>query len=136
MASPDYRFLDPAMDDYCEKLTRALHSWIYGKAGVANCLNLALHEVAVIRRLFPDLTETDEYEEFLVAQTKLANERVLSAVENSAGACRIGRVFPISATAMQADAVEMLRNLLDRRDGFVYRNQPRMLDFLRIKPAA
>jgi anaerobic magnesium-protoporphyrin IX monomethyl ester cyclase len=136
VASPDYRFIDPAMDEYCEKLDRALRSWMHGKDGVANCLNLALHEVAVIRQLFPALAKTDEYEEFLVAKTKQANERVLSAVEDSASALRAGRAFPVSATEMEAEATALLRNLLHRRDEFVYRNQASMLDFLRIKPAA
>ena len=90
----------------------------------------------MIRRLFPELAGTDEYEEFLFEQTKQANERVLSAVEKSASACKFGRSFPISAAEMQAEATELLRKLINRRDGFVYRNQPGMLDFLRIKPAA
>ncbi len=127
---PDYNFLDPALDAYCEKLHEALALWVHEENAVAQNLNMAWHEVAIIRHLFPNLAGMQEYEAFLRDLTRGSNERVFRAVEETAFEFERDGIFSLSAADMRKEAGALVKAFLHTRDSFVYRNQDTILELL------
>jgi radical SAM superfamily enzyme YgiQ (UPF0313 family) len=127
---PDYLFLDPLLDDYFEKLQIALASWVHEEDAVSQNLNMAWHELAVIKRLFPRLTGIREYEEFLQDITQKSNERILLAVEETALEFESEGIFHLDAEEMRIEAREVVETFLHHRNSFVYVNQDRILGVL------
>jgi hypothetical protein len=130
IAQPDYGFLEPGLDAFYEKLDKTLAPWVQGADAVSHHLNLAWHEVAIIKRLFPEMTGVEAYEKGLRVRTKEGNERVFRAVEEAASAFENERFFPLSPEEVRTEARQFVEALLERRNAFVYRNQDRMLAVL------
>ena len=135
IAQPDYRFLDPQLDEFYKKLNSALNAWVYGEDAVSHYLSLAWHEVAIIKHLFPPVHGLDRYESDLRALTMQCNERVLSAVERSATMFEHEHEFPLCTKTLNAEAREIVRSMLRQRDAFIYRNQEKLLASLRSEVA-
>ena len=131
IAQPDYDFLDPALDVFYGKLNTALNAWVYGEDAVSHYLNLAWHEVAIIKRLFPPVSGMEQYENDLRDLTRQSNERILSAVELSAAAFEREGDFSLCTRTMDTEAREIVTRMLKRRDEYVYHNQDRLLASLR-----
>lgn len=127
---PDYVFLDSTLDEYFGKLHDALALWVYEEDAVSQNINMAWHEVSVIKRLFPELTGLVRYEEFLRGITQKSNERVFLAVEETASIFESEGVFRLSAEEMRTEAREVVKTFLEHRNSFVYRNQDRILEML------
>ena len=132
IAQPDYDFLEPALDEFYQKLHETLTSWVHGPDAVSHYLNLLWHEVAVTKRLFPKMTGLEEYAQFLRASTQGSNERIFSAVEETAAAFEAEGISPWSPEEMRTEARELVETLIERRNSFVSRNQDRMLAALAV----
>lgn len=130
IAQPDYDFLDPALDEYYRKLNKVLNAWVYGEDAVSHYLNLAWHEVAIIKNLFPPVIGMEAYELDLRDLTRRSNERILSAVEKSASTFECNGEFPLRTQTLRAEAHEITAGMLELRNAFIYRNQDRMLESL------
>jgi hypothetical protein len=131
IAQPDYDFLDPALDEFYRKLNTALNAWVYGEDAVSHYLNLAWHEVAIIKHLFPPVSGMEQYENDLRYLTRQSNERILSAVESSATAFEREGDFSLCTQTMDTEAREIVTRMLTLRDEFVIHNQDRLLASLR-----
>ncbi|KHE92627.1 MAG: B12-binding domain-containing radical SAM protein [Candidatus Scalindua rubra] len=127
VVQPDYDFFDPALNEFYEKLTNSLASWIHGPDAISNDLNMAWHEIAVIKRLFTEMTGLEEYEEFLRSSTQKSNEHIFRVVEEASSIFEKDKVFPFSSEELHKEAHELSKTLLERRNSFVYLNQDRML---------
>ena len=127
IAQPDYDFLDPALDEFYNKLNTALNAWVYGEDAVSHYLNLAWHEVAIIKHLFPPVKGMGRYENDLRDLTRQSNKRILSVIEQSASVFEREREFPLCTQTMHTEAREIVTRMLEHRDEFVYLNQDRML---------
>ena len=135
IAQPDYDFLDPALDEYYGKLNSALNAWVYGENAVSHNLNIAWHEVAIIKRLFPPVGGLERYENDLRELTRSSNERIISAIESSSLAFELDGEFPLCTEKMNQEASDIIKGMLERRDAFVYRNQECLLASLRTAAA-
>lgn len=131
VVQPDYDFLDPALDEFYSKLNTALNAWVYGEDAVSHYLNLAWHEVAIIKRLFPLVMNIERYVTDLRDLTRQSNERVLTAVELSASTFERGREFPLHTQTLDVQAAKTVKRMLECRNAFVQLNQDRMLASLR-----
>lgn len=130
VSQPDYNFLDPKMDEYFNKLGNALAPWVQGPEAISHNLNLLRHEVEVIKRLFPKLSGTGEYERFLKRQTQKSNETIFRAIENSALMFQRENCFSLDSKSLKSDADMLKELLMEKRDQFVFQNQNRMLEAL------
>ena len=131
IVQPDYDFLDPVLDEFYSKLNTALNAWVYGEDAVSHYLNLAWHEVAIIKRLFPPVKNLERYEIDLRDLTHQSNKRVLAAVELSASAFEREHEFPLCTQTLDVQAAKTVKRMLECRNAFVQLNQDRMLASLR-----
>jgi len=135
VVQPDYDFLNPALDEFYDKLNSALTNWVTGPDSVSHHLNIAWHEVAVIKRLFPKMMGLDKYVEFLRTSTQRINERIFLAIDETAMVFESEGIFPLSSVEMHKEACKLVETLLERRNLFIYHNQERMLAELAVDVA-
>jgi hypothetical protein len=135
IVQPDYDFLNPALDEFYDKLNSALTNWVTGPDSVSHNFNIAWHEVAVIKRLFPKLMGLDKYVEFLRTSTQRINEHIILAIDKTAMVYESEGVFPLSSVEMNKKACKLVETLLEQRNLFMYNNQDRMLSELAVNVA-
>ncbi len=127
VASPDYSFLDPALDAYYPALAALLGGWFDGPDSLSAQLNWAWQEHWVLNRLFPPLPGLDRYGDTLRALTLRANTFVLDLIDASARSFpRSGDGFPPSEE-VRATREDFAARLLRDRDAFVATHQAELL---------
>src|SRR5580693_5120670 len=89
LTHPDYDFLDPRLNEYHRRLSRAVRSWVH-KEGLSYQLSYAWDELETIARLTPGVRDADTYRRVLRALTAESNERLFSLVEESSAAFERG----------------------------------------------
>jgi anaerobic magnesium-protoporphyrin IX monomethyl ester cyclase len=134
VVAPDYDFLDPRLDRFYAGLARVMDvtGWVHGPHALNMQLNFAHHEVAVIRKLYPELPDTDEYEAWLRHETALSNEVLFDTVERLVAHYRDGTAAAPDAAALDRIGQETLKRVVAGRDAFILRNQQTLLAALQI----
>ena len=127
-AQPDYDFNIPALNHFYRHIEQSLDSWVHGSNSVSNHLNAAWDEVAVLRRLFPEVNGLLAYESFLRNLTKSANELIFSEIENSAKSYSQANKFKPLSYSIQDEAEQEINTLLEHRDQFIFNNQSYLLE--------
>jgi radical SAM superfamily enzyme YgiQ (UPF0313 family) len=125
VCSPDYDFLDPKVTEFFELLT-GLHEpigWMSGKIGVSEQLKMALHEAAVIDRLFPPMPDFPEYFGILQAIVRDANATLFELIDDIAAFVSEGRPHGWSQERLATAGVGLLRRFRNERDSFISANQ-------------
>ncbi|MBL8772625.1 MAG: B12-binding domain-containing radical SAM protein [Phenylobacterium sp.] len=132
VCTPDYDFLDPRLDAFYADLARIVEvtGWVHGPRALTMQLSWAHLEVAVVRRLFPALPDTDAYEATLKALTARSNAELFQIVEALADLHEhgVGRAPDPAALRDLCDAT--LAAVIRERDAFVARNQAVLLEAL------
>jgi radical SAM superfamily enzyme YgiQ (UPF0313 family) len=134
VCTPDYRFLDPRLDDFYSHLARVVDvtGWVHGPHALTLQLGWAHTEVAVIRSLFPRLPDTDSYEEALRDYTAQSNARLFEVVETLADIYETGRGRAPDSNDLRAYCTEVLRRVVAERDAFIGRNEAVLLEALEV----
>jgi radical SAM superfamily enzyme YgiQ (UPF0313 family) len=130
IVQPDYRFIDPRLDIFYQRLNAVTGPWLDGPDALSGTLNVLAHEVAIIRRLFPKLEGFHEYQSCLRDVTRHCNNKILDAIETSLVSFENYGRFGLDEIAMAEWARDRAHTCIDRRNAFVFRNQNRMLDAL------
>jgi hypothetical protein len=81
---PDYRFLDPGIDDWFLYLFQAFQPWSTDEGAILDICRAARFEVAVLRRFCGDLPAVSEYGRRIALLTAWFNEIYCRTVEGSA----------------------------------------------------
>ena len=126
---PDYFFLDPALDKYAVKIDEMLSHWVRGEGSASHHLNMAWHEMAIIRRLFPDIQGMGDYEKDLRSLTKTSNEIVFTVLENYAVEFETGKKYNTPPDTRE-EAKNLTSQFLDLRNAFIFRHQQNFLKAL------
>ena len=82
--NPDYNFLDPRVDRYCEFLHRIFFEWMITNTGMLAKLRWNRLEVEVLKKFYPHAKGILEYENFLKNIVVLSNELCFNIVEKAA----------------------------------------------------
>ena len=106
--------------------------WVHGPRALNMQLNFAHHEVMVIRKLYPELPDTDEYEAWLRHETALSNELLVETVERLFAHYRHGSASMPDAEALRREGQETLQRVIAGRDAFILRNQQTLLQALQM----
>lgn len=130
VVQPDYRFLDSRLNTFYQRLNAVAAPWLDGPDALSGTLNVLLHEVAIIRRLFPKLEGIDQYESWLNDWTRQSNEKLLDAIKSSLDSFERSGEFVPDEVVMAEWARDHMETCVDHRNDFVFRNQNRMLDAL------
>lgn len=130
IVQPDYRFLDPRLDEYYERLNAATAPWLDGPDAMSHTLNALWHETAVIDQLFPGLDGLGNYKAYLRDVTRQSNDRLLGIVEGSADSFERSGKFVLDQDEIRRWTGRTLDAAIDGRNAFIYRNQERMLEAL------
>ncbi|MBL8556168.1 MAG: B12-binding domain-containing radical SAM protein [Phenylobacterium sp.] len=132
VVTPDYDFLDPRLDAFYADLARIVEvtGWVHGPRALTMQLSWAHLEVAVVRRLFPALPDTDAYETALKALTARSNEELFEIVEKLADLHEFGVGACPEPAALKDLCDRTLATAIRERDAFVARNQAVLLEAL------
>jgi len=132
VCDPDYRFLDPKLNEFYERLTEYINvtGWIHGFEGLSMQLKWAWHEVAVLKHLFPPIGELHAYQSRLTDITRTSNLFLLRVVEALSWTVSDGIVKPYSAEEVEDSRVRFVDELLAERNAFVERNHSILLEGL------
>ena len=135
VCNPDYDFLDPRLGGYFEALSGLLNvaGWIHGCRALSPQLDWAWHEVAILERLFPPLSDLDRYKQHLRTITRESNDMLFTVVEEMAQAHEQGTRETWSEDKIESQCQAFLHCLLFERNEFVYRHQEMLLQALAIK---
>ena len=115
---PDYDFLDLRLNEYQRRLDEAVAHWVHGD-GASFQLNIALHEVAVMRRLIGELDGINEYRHALRVLTAESNEGLFRFVEETSVAFEAGDEPMPHPDAVRQTCLQIVRRMLDLRNRFV-----------------
>ncbi len=130
VVQPDYRFLDPRLNTFYQRLNTVAAAWLDGPDALSGTLNVLAHEVAIICRLFPHLEGLYEYKSWLRDATRQSNSKILDGIERSLDSFERSGEFVLDEAAMADWAHSRVETCVDRRNSFVFRNQNRLLDAL------
>lgn len=132
VCNPDYDFLDPRLADFYEGLTSLVNvrGWIHGFQALTTQLTWAWHELATMRRLFPELPGMSRYEKSLRKITKESNDLLLLIVEDLSHIFSDGKQNTWDPEEVEKHRERFLAELLAVRDKFVYRHQAILLNAL------
>jgi radical SAM superfamily enzyme YgiQ (UPF0313 family) len=132
VCTPDYDFLDPKLDAFYADLAAIVEvtGWVHGPRALTMQLSWAHLEVAVIRRLFPALPDTDAYEETLKAHTARSNAQLFEIVERLADLHETGVGERPDPAALRELCDETLATVIRDRDAFIARNAEVLLEAL------
>lgn len=132
VCTPDYDFLDPRLDAFYADLARIVEvtGWVHGPRALTMQLSWAHLEVAVVRRLFPALPDTDAYEATLKALTARSSAELFQIVEALADLHEHGVGRAPDPAALRDLCDSTLAAVIRERDAFVARNQAVLLEAL------
>ncbi len=130
MYHPDYNFLEPTLDEYAAKIDEVLGHWVRGEGSVSHHLNMAWHETEIIRKLFHKIEGMDKYEKELQSLTIRSNETVFTVLENYLIEFEKGKKYSHPPDTNK-EANQLVEQLLDLRNAFIYMNQQEFLKALR-----
>lgn len=129
VCTPDYDFLDPALDRFYAALAEivSVTGWIHGHQPLTPQLNWAWTEAALIGRLYPALSDLADYQARLARITAESNELLFSTVERVADVHEhgVGRLPQAELLRRRCEAT--LNVLLKHRDAFMLRHQALLL---------
>jgi radical SAM superfamily enzyme YgiQ (UPF0313 family) len=125
VCDPDYDYLDPRVDDYFQALTGLLRltGWIHGNPGLSPQLKFAWNEYGIMERLFPGLTDIQDYKKALKQVTAASNAMLFQVIEDISYAITEGRPHGWSSERLKREAARFIGQFREARDGFVFRNQ-------------
>ena len=106
--------------------------WVHGPRALNMQLNFAHHEVAVIRKLYPRLPDTDAYEEALRRRTAESNDVLFETVESLVALYRDGVGRMPDGRALRRYGEAALQRVVTERDAFIARNQAALLRSLEL----
>ncbi len=137
VCSPDYDFLDSRLADFYDGITDvvSLQGWIHGLEAVTLQLSTAWHEVAIMKRLFPELPGMAEYADNLRGITKKSNDLLLKVVEDLSYVYSDGRENRWDAAQLEESRQQVLDDLMTERDDFIYQHQDTLLTALKLDGA-
>ena len=132
VCNPDYDFLDPRLADFYEGLTSLVNvrGWIHGFQALTTQLTWAWHELATMRRLFPELPGMSRYEKSLRRITTESNDLLLRIVEDLSYIFSDGKQNTWDPEEVEKHRERFLAELIAVRDKFVYRHQAILLNAL------
>jgi len=132
VCTPDYDFLDPKLDAFYADLARVVEvtGWVHGPQALTLQLGWAHTEVAVIRKLFPRLPDTDDYDETLRRHTAESNEALFRVVEQLADLHESGVGRRPDPQQLRSLCAETLEKVIRDRNAFIGRNQRVLLEAL------
>jgi len=132
VCAPEYDFLDPKLDAFYADLARVVEvtGWVHGPRALTMQLSWAHVEVAIIRRLFPALPDTDAYESALKAHTARSNAQLFEIVERLADLHERGVGEGPDPSSLRELCDETLAAVIRERDAFIARNQDVLLEAL------
>ena len=135
VCNPDYDFLDPRLEPFYNNVNELLNltGWLHGMQALSPQIKYAWNEVAVIERFFPNVTGLSDYRKGLRALTAASNEVLFKTVEELAYAAMDDRAAGLSKTELQAKCAAFLHLLIEQRDGFILKNQKKILRVVRPK---
>ena len=131
---PLLRFLDPKLGEFCYDLGQVLKvtGWMHGLDSVSQTLNVASSEFAVMERLFPHVSDIDDYRATLKEITRSSNALLFAVIEDMADFHKHGRPHEWSAAPLRQRCQDFVATFLAERDAFVSRNQDAFLASLNV----
>jgi anaerobic magnesium-protoporphyrin IX monomethyl ester cyclase len=134
VCTPNYDFLDPRLDDFYTALARIVDvtGWVHGPQALTLQLGWAHTEVAVIRKLFPRLPDTDDYDRKLRRLTARSNARLFEVVETLADIHESGQGREPDGQVLRTYCANVLQDVLAERNAFILRNEKTLLEALEV----
>jgi radical SAM superfamily enzyme YgiQ (UPF0313 family) len=129
---PDYDFLDLRLNEYHRRLDEAVSHWVHGD-GASHQLNMAQHELAIVRRLVGELDGIDAYEAALRRLTAESNEGLFRFVEESSTRFEQGDDSMLYPDAVHSICLEIVGRMLELRNAFVEANRASLLGAARAR---
>jgi radical SAM superfamily enzyme YgiQ (UPF0313 family) len=125
VCDPDYDYLDSRVDDYFRALTGLLRltGWIHGNPGLSPQLKFAWNEYGIMERLFPGLTDIQDYKKALKSVTAASNAMLFQVIEDISYAITEGRPHGWTSERLRTEGARFIAEFREARDGFVLRNQ-------------
>jgi anaerobic magnesium-protoporphyrin IX monomethyl ester cyclase len=132
VCAPDYDFLDPKLDAFYADLAQVVEvtGWVHGPQALTLQLGWAHTEVAVIRKLFPRLPDTDAYDATLRRRTAESNAALLRVVEQLADFHEAGVGRRPDPQQLRRLCAQTLETVVNERNAFITRHQRVLLDAL------
>ncbi|MFC1995106.1 B12-binding domain-containing radical SAM protein [Chloroflexota bacterium] len=130
VAQPDYSFLDPRLESYYNYVSQMASSWIDGPDALSPQFSSALHEIEVIRHLFPPVQGLDEYKSRLRSMVRESNDVLLSAVEQTCAIFELGTRPQVSRSELDNSCEKLSIDLINSRNTFIQSNQEVLLKAL------
>lgn len=96
ITAPDYTFLDPRMDSFCDFLHKAMRQWMFSPEGLLSILRWHRFEVAVLKKFYDNAIGLPEYEESLRHIVVLNNELFSTIVS------RASKIFQDNDTNLES----------------------------------
>lgn len=134
---PGYDFLDPRLNRFYHALTQVvdLRGWVHGYDSLSPKINIALNEIAVLERLFPPLSDMEEYKRSLRELTSAANGVLFQIVDSTARAFEEAGPLRWTREMVEMESKRFLTDLVEMRDGFMLRHQDELLNALQQRKA-
>lgn len=132
VCAPGYDFLDPKLDAFYADLAQVVEvtGWVHGPQALTLQLGWAHTEVAVIRKLFPRLPDTDAYDATLRRRTAESNAALLRVVEQLADFHEAGVGRRPDPQQLRRLCAQTLETVVNERNAFITRHQRVLLDAL------
>ena len=81
--TPDYDFMDPRLDRYCDFLTRVFHEWMYSHQGMLARLRWHRLEVSVLEKFYSHANDIPGYKDILAGIIVTSNELFFTVAEEA-----------------------------------------------------
>ncbi len=132
VCNPTYNFLDPRMDAFYDELTRIVDvtGWVHGYQALSPQLNWIWNEVAIIERLFPQLSGMEAYKRKVREITRASNELLLRVVEDLSFVFSDGAANLWSAGELEPKCRRWVEDLVRERNEFIFEHQEALLGAL------
>ena len=130
VCTPDYDFLDPALDAFYADLHQLLQhtGWLHGDGALSLKIDTAWTELELMRKLYPPFGGLDDYASVLRRLTRRNNAMLFDTVEQAAWHNRTGEGEAPDPVILQRYCERTGQELLRRRDGFVAAHQAALLE--------
>jgi hypothetical protein len=129
---PDYDFIDPRVTNLYATIREIVDvwGWIHGYRALSPELNWAWNEIAIMRRLFPKIPELRDYSDELRRITKASNDILFDVMDALVDHYAEGRSHHWTNQALDSYRQRFLKDLLEKRNGFVGRHQDTLMGAL------
>ena len=131
---PDYEFLEPGLAEFCAELSTTNHAtgWLPEPGSLSRHLACAIHEIAILERLFPPLAGFAEYRRAIAEIAGASNLMLFRFIEDLSYKYSDGRPHGWRVEELAGQRERFADALLSARNQFIASHQEVLLQTIEV----